>query len=1011
MPFLFFRTDMCSLTIRLALCLLLTFGLNAQAAEDEEGSLPTDFSTTAELEKQIAAPPPGADNPQALCIFLHKRGAAYSRLGLYDKAIADLKQGLDLKQPATPDRWCDRFLMQAQIRGALFSSGDWLALTDFAQAVSDEKIHSNKWNYFFVQFWLIDAHIHLGKLREAEQALQRAGEIIPALRQQNKGWVAYGANVLERHSAYAARMQMLRGNYVEAERFQRQALRYAREQLDYSLTNRSTESLDNRNATHYLTTRKRELAGILSAQGKTGEAEILARQVLQETLSRSAKNTWIAANALSLLGKIKIQQGQIVEALRLQEQALSALENSGARPYSTAIADLRLQIGFLLGVQNRWTEALKIYEQRDQGLRGNAAQFARTGSNNLTWAMALLKNQRIDDAEKMLRSIINYNLKKPFVDPLYFAHLRGYLAVILVAAGKNNEALAEFREAFPILVRQAETDNSSENGGFVRQYRLRLIAEGYLELLSQLAVNQLAPSGFDPVAEAFRVAEASRGSSVQLAIASSAARANLPDATLANLARHEQDNANQISALNKLMNRLASAPDNQRPDKIIADIRSDIERLEKQHTALRRELAERYPAYAELVSPKPPAPADIQKVLNKDEAAVAIYVAEQKTYVWTITPARIAFRAIDLPRQQVDKQVTSVRRAFDLSGPGILPFDTTSAQSLYATLLAPDEALWAEAKLLNIIPHGTLGQLPFAVLLTSNQPGKNIAEQPWLLKKVAVAQQPSAGTLIALRAQGRAEVKRRPFVGFGDPLFIVQAPSKVAGTRSVRNLSIRFGGDSAPSETEAATLLRGFTQLPPLPDTSVELNDIGTTLGADLKTDIFLGKQATEYNVKRSDLSAYQVVAFATHGLVPGDLRGLDQPSLAMANPSLTDDKENDGFLTLSEVLGLKLNADWVVLSACNTASGDGKNEEAVSGLGRAFFFAGSRRLLVSYWPVETVSARLLTTELFRRQTQQPEESKAEALRHSMLKLMSSSKDYSHPAFWAPFGLIGDAAR
>ena len=181
--------------------------------------------------------------------------------------------------------------------------------------------------------------------------------------------------------------------------------------------------------------------------------------------------------------------------------------------------------------------------------------------------------------------------------------------------------------------------------------------------------------------------------------------------------------------------------------------------------------------------------------------------------------------------------------------------------------------------------------------------------------------------------------------------------------------------------------------------------------GANTKTGMLLGKQATEGKVKSSNQSSYRVVAFVTHGLVPGDLRGLDQPSLSMANPALTDDRSNDGFLILSEVLGLKLNADWVVLSACNTASGDVKNEEAVSGLGRAFFFAGSRRLLVSYWSVETVSARLLTTELFKRQTEHPEESKAEALRHSMLKLMNSSKDYSYPAFWAPFGLIGDAAK
>jgi CHAT domain-containing protein/tetratricopeptide (TPR) repeat protein len=1013
------------LIIRLALCFLLVFSLAARAVDDEEDFLATDSTATAELEKQIAEPPPAADVPQELCIFLHKRGIAHIRLGHYDQAITDLKQALGMKQSGLPNQWCDRWRLQADIHGALHSSGDWLVLAEYVQSVSEEYKNSHKWHYFSAQLWQVDPNVYLGKLREAEQAFQRASEILPTLRQQ-KGWAAYGSITLERHSTYAAWMQSLRGNYVEAERFRRQALRHAQEFLDYSRANRSADHPDVRNAAGILTARKRMLAGILTTQGKTGEAEILARQALQETLSRSGKNTLVAANSLRILGNIKLQQGQIAAALRLQEIALSTLESSGIRSYSTALANLRAQIGFLFSAQNRWADALKIYEQRDQGLRGNAAQFARTGSRNINWAMALLKSQRIDEGEKMLRGMLDYNLKKPFVDPLFLAHLRGYLAVSLVAAGKKDSALAQFREAFPVLIRQAETDNDSENGGFVRQYRLRLIAEGFLELLSRLADEKSAPAGYDPVAEAFQVAEVARGSSVQQAIANSAARATLPDAALADLARREQDTANQISALNKLLIRLASASESQRLDKTITDIRSDVVRLETQHTSLRRELAERYPAYADLVAPKPPVPADIQKLLQKNEAAVTIYVAEQKTYVWTITPLRIAFRAVDVTRQQIDKQVDTLRRTFDLSSENIRPFDTLTARNLYAALLAPDAALWSDASLLNVIPHGTLGQLPFAVLLTAESSTKNSAEQPWLLKKLAIAQQPSVGTLISLRAQGRAEAKRRPFVGFGDPLFFAQTPGKAAGTRSVRNLSIApvpddliekiaTGGTSRATELlpgiDASTLLRSFAQIPPLPDTADELNEIGKTLGADLKTEIFLGQRATEKNVKNNDLSAYRVVAFATHGLVPGDLRGLDQPSLALSNPSLTDDRDNDGFLTMSEVLGIKLNADWVVLSACNTASGDGKSEEAVSGLGRAFFFAGSRRLLVSYWPVETVSARLLTTELFKRQTEQPEESKAEALRHSMLKLMNSSKDYSHPAFWAPFGLIGDAAR
>ena len=151
---------------------------------------------------------------------------------------------------------------------------------------------------------------------------------------------------------------------------------------------------------------------------------------------------------------------------------------------------------------------------------------------------------------------------------------------------------------------------------------------------------------------------------------------------------------------------------------------------------------------------------------------------------------------------------------------------------------------------------------------------------------------------------------------------------------------------------------------------------------------------------------------------MPGDLDGLTQPALALTAPQLSGGK-GDGLLTLDEILGLKLNADWVVLSACNTAAGEGSGAEAVSGLGRAFFYAGARALLVSNWPVETVAARLIMTDLFRRQVQTPGLAKAEALRQSMLALLSgpgsvdvktgkAAFSYAHPLFWAPFVVVGD---
>ena len=129
-------------------------------------------------------------------------------------------------------------------------------------------------------------------------------------------------------------------------------------------------------------------------------------------------------------------------------------------------------------------------------------------------------------------------------------------------------------------------------------------------------------------------------------------------------------------------------------------------------------------------------------------------------------------------------------------------------------------------------------------------------------------------------------------------------------------------------------------------------------------------------------------------------------------------DVDGDGLLTMEEILALKLDADWVVLSACNTGAGSGAGAEAASGLGRAFFYAGTRALLVTNWSVHSASARELVTDLFRRQAVDPKLSRGEALRQAMMALADgpgfvddSGKTvfaYAHPLFWAPYTIIGD---
>jgi len=188
-------------------------------------------------------------------------------------------------------------------------------------------------------------------------------------------------------------------------------------------------------------------------------------------------------------------------------------------------------------------------------------------------------------------------------------------------------------------------------------------------------------------------------------------------------------------------------------------------------------------------------------------------------------------------------------------------------------------------------------------------------------------------------------------------------------------------------------------------------------VGADPVKDVLLGVQATETTVKTMDLTDRRIIAFATHALVPGDLDGLEQPALALTSPLVTGES-GDGLLTMEEVFRLKLNADWIVLSACNTGAAEGAGSEAVSGLGRAFFFAGARSILVSMWPVETTSAARLTTGIFRHQQADKTLSKAGAVRAAMLELLDSRgmvdvktgktvASYAHPLFWAPFITIG----
>ena len=201
-----------------------------------------------------------------------------------------------------------------------------------------------------------------------------------------------------------------------------------------------------------------------------------------------------------------------------------------------------------------------------------------------------------------------------------------------------------------------------------------------------------------------------------------------------------------------------------------------------------------------------------------------------------------------------------------------------------------------------------------------------------------------------------------------------------------------------------------FGELDLLPESADELKQIAAYLGPDDST-LLLGQDAGEKRIREISLRDYRVIAFATHGLLVEETKrlfGLAEPALAFT-PSSTGGvgEEGDGLLTASEIAKLKLDADWVILSACNTASSGEGGTQGLSGLAKAFFYAGARTLFVTHWSVISEAAKQMTVSTLRN-AQEKAVSRAEAHRLAMLEMLGRGGKFSHPVAWAPFAVIGD---
>jgi CHAT domain-containing protein len=289
------------------------------------------------------------------------------------------------------------------------------------------------------------------------------------------------------------------------------------------------------------------------------------------------------------------------------------------------------------------------------------------------------------------------------------------------------------------------------------------------------------------------------------------------------------------------------------------------------------------------------------------------------------------------------------------------------------------------------------------------QPPTANAAPDWLVQHMSVTQLPSPAALLALRRVAHPVQASKALLGFGDPLFKTAVAPAAKSPSSARPWQLMAQPVTAgATRYDADTGLR-YADIAPLPETRGELQAVSIALGANAQTDLLFGAQATRRAVLQAKLADRRVVAFATHGLMPGELPGISKPSLAMAADA---DERESPLLELDDVLGLQLNAQWVLLSACNTAAGV-QNDGAMSGLVRGFFYAGARSVLATHWAVESDSAAALTAATFT-QAASSGVSRGEGLRLAQLSMLDGTLgngSWRHPYFWAAYALFGDPLR
>lgn len=719
-------------------------------------------------------------------------------------------------------------------------------------------------------------------------------------------------------------------------------------------------------------------------------------------------------DALALVTKAEpLSNDPLVVAIRFNQLALDAIfrkKHTAAAAFSEkAIASLPESLPGYLGPLAEAYFALAVaktglndYEGAEKAARKTIQLYYKIQGHHGVWTnrgrMLLVKiltaQKKFEEARSNLFDALR-SAEKIFGLTIWWANAKVLEAKIASATGNPGQALEAYRAFGSVAARES----------FSCYYEPCF--SPYLDLLAASAADD-SENSQKILREAFSVAQLFDYPVVSAAIHQLAARVGAAEKGISTYTRNQQDLSERQARLQTQLMEETRKPDKNRSQEKEDALEREIHQLISQSEEGELTIQDRFPKYAQLVARKPVEALRISEILHPDEGLLYFSHVGDKGYTFLLHQGRLKLHVVNLSQQELKQKVARLRRGLSLEGGKLRPFEVDFAHAFYRDLVGSmldDPGL---IRRLVVVPTGPLLSLPPDVLV-STAPGAG-GKTAWLARRFGLLVVPDVRSLMGLRGMGQSTFTASGFLGVGNPKFAGQAtgtaPEERVSDASAKNQrrSVvspkKIAGDAC---AEIQDVRGQVAQLVPLPETADEVRAMSAAL-TNGKGLLLLDEKATKSAFRKADLETKDIIAIATHGLLPEDLYCENEPSLALT-PGSSDDAQDDGLLRSSEIAMLRLNASLVILSACNTAGADGQlGGETFSGLVRAFFYAGARNVLATHWSVASQPTVELTTGFVRKRVLGL--TWAEALRESKLQMMDNSTT-SHPFFWGAFSLVG----